>query len=564
MSVWRNDNAELPWTWNSGSDTSAFDDWKWSSESDQSPISASHSTGTVIPTGQFDGEQFWGGVAGQLDDIAGLDYRTLRYRSGAMFRTNSYAQGIVARLVDNIIHKGLIPEFAPDVKFVKIEGADSEDAAANSDAVFNWADLAESLFQMFSSSKNTVDAKGTRTEAQLQAVVYREAFIDGDCLVICRSDRATGLPKLEIVSGNRVETPPDMSFDESVVDGVKLDKNGKHLGFYVYKGSDSTGVPDYEYIPSYGRKSGKKLAWLVYGPQKREDDVRGMPGLGIAIQPLNEILKYRGSAQLKASVNSNIVGFIKRTQDNTGNSSLGKAAARRDALTTVDTDASTTGKIVVNSILPGVFMGKLGVGEEPTPYTNAGGDVNFASFEAAVVAGLSWALGIPPEILLLSFNSNYSASQAALREFSMKLDKERADFAAQHCQNYAEEWFTASVLKGKIKAPGYLESLRDPNKYEVRQAWVNIDWIGSVKPSLEFGREVKAHKDLVDACWESNTRAARALTGAKFDRVVVRVAEENRRKAEAMRPLLELKKEFGNKQVAAAMSDFESEYKETA
>lgn len=530
----RIEEEELPWIW---PDPPAAEE--------PEPVQAQTQTQTQFispPAGAYDGSNFWGGVDGQIDEIASLDYWTLRARSGALFRTNTYAVGIVKRLVTNVIHKGLEPEFTPEESVI----------GAKEDSLVDWANEMEKRYRLYGKAKDIIDCKGYRIDGEQQAQIYEEAFIDGDCLVINRQHKPTGLPQIQIVSGNRVQTPPEHAMDENVVDGVKLDKNGKHLGYWVYQGTNYIFNDSYVYVPAYGPKSGRHTAWLVYGPNKREDDVRGMPGLGIAIQPLNEIQKNRDSAQLKSSINSMIIGFIKRAQEAKMLPHIGDGAVRKDSVTADPTGG--TSPVEVNRILPGVWFGRLQPGEEPVPYSVHGTDVNFASFESAIVAGLSWSMEIPPEILLLSFNSNYSASQAALREFIMVLDEKRAKFASQHCQNLVEEWFISELLLGKIEARGFLEALSDPMKYDVKQAWLSIDWIGSIKPSVDILKEVNAHKAMVSEGWETNSHASRALTGSKFDQTIRRLEKENRMKVKAMRPILEAQREFGEKNVTSAMA----------
>jgi capsid protein len=514
--------------------------WTWPVDRSTGGVSAtSYIAEPSYGTGYYDGEQFWGGITGKIDEISGLDYWTLRERSGALFRTNNYAQGIVRRLITNVIHKGLSPEFGPEESVI----------GAAEDTLVEWADARERQYRLYCHAKSIIDCKGYRIDGELQQQIYEESFIDGDCLVVCRL-HSTGLPQIQIVSGSRVQTPPDRFLDPSIIDGVHLDTSGKHLGYWVYKGTEYIPDDQYVYIPAYGKQTGRRTAWLVYGPIKREDDVRGMPGLGVAIQPLNEILKYRGSAQLKAELGARITGFIKREKETLGRSVLGKGAARRDSLAADPT--GDTPETVVNRILPGTYLTRLAPGEEPFVYPNQGTDVNFPGFETAIIAGLAWSFEIPPEVLLLSYNSNFSASQAAVRELNMFLERERERFASQHCQNQLEEWFVASVLISKIEAPGFLEAYANQSQYDVKQAWLNVDWIGSVKPSLKLNDEVIANKNMVEAGWQTNARAARGMTGTSFDRNIRKLAKENRMKAEAMRPLLQLQQEFGAKNVADA------------
>jgi hypothetical protein len=48
----------------------------------------------------------------------------------------------------------------------------------------------------------------------------------------------------------------------------------------------------------HGANSGRKVAWLVYGCDKREDGVRGEPLLRIVVQELNDISGYKGTVNV--------------------------------------------------------------------------------------------------------------------------------------------------------------------------------------------------------------------------------------------------------------------------
>ena len=70
-----------------------------------------------------------------------------------------------------------------------------------------------------------------------------------------------------------------------------------------------------------------------------------------------------------------------------------------------------------------------------------------------------------------------------------------------------------------------------------------------IKPSVDLAKEVKGYKGMVDEGWIDNERASKELTGTKFSKNIVRIARQNKQKADALRPLLELKKEFGEDNV---------------
>jgi capsid protein len=514
--------------------------WVWPESAGPPPEAEASSAFPTTPSGAYDGSNFLEGVDGLIDQISTLDYWTLRARSAALFYGNSYGRGIVRRFVTDIINTGLTPESIPEESILGLPD----------DSLSEWSEMREKRFRLYGESKEIIDAKGYREDGVLQAQIYLEALVAGDCLVICRQDKDTGLPQLQIVNGDRVQTPPDRWDEENLVDGVKLDDRGRHLGYWVYQGTNEIMDDRWAYIPTHGASTGRRTAWMVYGIDKREDGVRGEPLLAIAIQPLNEILKYRGAAQLKAAINSMIIGFIKRTQDKPASLPVQGGAVKK---TTVANTSGTTSPVNLTQIMPGVFMERLQPGEEPVPHSVHGTDVNFGQFEAAVMVGLSWALQIPPEILLMSFNKNYSASQAATNKWKTLIAKERPRFAAAHPKNLWEEWFIAELMLGKFEAAGFFEAFRDPKRYDEKRAWLQTEWFGQVEPSVDIVKQTTGYKAMVNEGWTTNTRTARELNGSKWSHNIKQVAKENVEKAKAMRPLLDLQKEFGNDAVEAVM-----------
>ena len=188
---------------------------------------------------------------------------------------------------------------------------------------------------------------------------------------------------------------------------------------------------------------------------------------------------------------------------------------------------------------------ELQTGEEPVLLGGQGTDTNFGVFEEAIVQAVAWANEVPPEILRLAFSNNYSASQAAINEFKIYLNKVWADWGATFCQPIYVEWLLSETLRGKISAPSLLSSWRDPQAQDVFGAWVSADWYGSIKPSTDMLKQAKGSKLLVSEGWSSNARESRGLTGTKFARNVIRLKRENELKAAAARPLAEFEQEFG-------------------
>jgi capsid protein len=179
-------------------------------------------------------------------------------------------------------------------------------------------------------------------------------------------------------------------------------------------------------------------------------------------------------------------------------------------------------------------------GEEPKAFQSNGTTEAFGEFEEAILQTLAWANEIPPEILRLTFNSNYSASQAAINEFKAYLNKVRTTFGENFCEPIYQEWLVAEVLAERIKAPRLLDAWRDALLYDVLGAWMSSDWSGNIKPAVDLSKLVKGYTEMVNQGFISRDRATRELTGMKYSKVAKRLKRENEALAEANKPIAEL------------------------
>ena len=488
----------------------------------------------------YDGAKFFGGFgATQIQEV---DYWTLRLRSAQLFNENLYARGLVRRLITNEINTGLTPEAAPDEEIIGIP----------EDSLADWTETVENRFGIWGKNPNVCDWKHKNTFGAIQRAARLEALISGDVLIVLRQSPVTKLPMVQLVSGNKVQTPLSDSTSlrkgHKIRHGVEMNAAGRVVAHHV-KQDDGTS----KRLPAFGEKTGRKISWLVYGTDKRLDDVRGQPLLSLVLQSLKEIDRYRDSTQRKAVINSIIALSVEKSADKMGTLPITGGAVRKDTATVTDGDGGTRSFNIANQI-PGIVAEELQTGEKLNFHGTGGTDADFGTFEEAIIQAVAWANEIPPEILRLSFSNNYSASQAAINEFKIYLNKVWSDWGETFCSPIYVEWLVSETLLQKITAPGLLQAWRDPAQYDVFGAWVCVDWYGSIKPSTDMLKQAKGSKLLVTEGWSTNAREARITTGTKFSKNIKRLTRENQQKADAARPLLELEKEFGAPETANAIS----------
>jgi lambda family phage portal protein len=476
--------------------------------------------------GSYDGDKFPGGFG--VTQLYEMDYWTLRQRSEQLFTENLYAAGIVQRLVTNEINTGLTPECTPVEEITGL----SEDQANT------WSETVETRFELWGDSPKVCDFKRSATFGKLQRQVRQEARVGGDVLIVMSQNVRTKLPQVQIIKGDKVQNPTvdskGIRKNNTIKDGVEFDAQGREVAYWVSQENTPS-----RRVPAFGEKTGRRIAWLVFGLQRRVGKVRGEPLLSIVLQSLKEIDRYRDSTQRKAVVNSLMAMFIKKTEDKMGSIPIQGGAIRNDTVQ-VDTPLGPSRSFNSSSMMPGFVAEELQTGEEPVMLGGNGTDTNFGTFEDTIISAVAWAREIPPEILKLSFSSNYSASQAAILEFRIYLNKVWAEVGEDFCTPIYNEWLVSEALLGKIVAPGLLEAWRDPAKHDIFAAWVSVDWYGSIKPSTDMLKAVKASDLLVRGGYSTRAREARTLTGTKFSKNVKRGARENQQLTEMLQPLLDI------------------------
>lgn len=484
----------------------------------------------------FDGDKYPGGFG--VTQLLQADYWTLRARSAQLFNDNLYARGLIRRLITNEINTGLTPELCPDEEILGLKP----------ESLADWTENVENRFAIWGKNPLVCDWKRQSTFGALQRQARQEALVDGDVLVVLRQSQVTRLPQVQLVRGGSVQTPfaGESTFRKghTVTHGVEKDTRGRVVAYWVNQEKGGS-----KRIPAFGEKSGRRIAWLVFGTDKRLDDVRGQPLLSIILQSLKEVDRYRDSVQRKAVLNSILAMFVKKTEDKMSTLPLTGGAKRVDKAEVTDSDGKTR-KFDIADELPGMIIQELQTGEEPVGFGNQGTDEKFGDFEAAMLSGIAWANEMPPEILTLAFSNNYSASQAAINEFKIYLNKFWGEWGDTFCAPIEVEWLISEVLTQRIEASGLLAAWRDPQQYDIFGAWVAADWYGSIKPSTDMSKAVKGSKGLLEEGLTTRARESRQLTGTKFSKNMKRLKLENELLAEAARPLLELKKEFGE-QVAS-------------
>ena len=167
-----------------------------------------------------------------------------------------------------------------------------------------WDDAAEQWWENWARSP---EISGRHDMRSLQMLVSEAIDRDGEIFAVLTA-KSDGAPAVQIVESHRIESPDTAAGNAGVVDGVKLDKFQRPLGYFIGEGDE---------YPRRHREVKADVMLHVYEPE-RSDQVRGYPAIGVALNSVldrDELLRFE---MMAAKAGSSIGLVIKNATGNIG------------------------------------------------------------------------------------------------------------------------------------------------------------------------------------------------------------------------------------------------------
>ena len=445
----------------------------------------------------FDGEKNYGGI-GPINRYW-LDHDALRLRSWQLMLESEIVQIGVQRYVMWLIGGGLMLKCEPDAYILKKHGINIDPQAFSKEVEAYWNLYANNEISD-KAGMETLHAK--MFEAEINAIA------GGDCLFIININEQ-GLPVVKLVDGAHVRTPSlatisttgfDMVNPENgnrIRHGIEMDANNQHVAFWVRKASYTQDSLDdmlsFERIEARDKVTGYIKAYLYYGLRYRLEDVRGLPLIAVCMETTKQLETYKEATVSGAVERAKIALVVQHELGAVGTNPLDNIVLNAMGGAFADIPADSNGQTFQNQVAG--TTDKQAINAPPGAKIVAlegKQEVHFSEFFDTNMKVIFAALGIPMEIALMLFGSNYSASRASIKDWEHTLIVKRIKNVSPGYKHIYNIFLVTQVLSGEINAPGLVEAIITKKRWSTVLAYQKARWIGDNPPNIDELKEVNA------------------------------------------------------------------------
>ena len=307
-------------------------------------------------------------------------------------------------------------------------------------------------------------------------------------------------------------------------DGIKRDSKGEEIAYKIRIKKKSQGGFIWENveIPARGARSGR--VFMFHGfEQEYAGQGRGFPKLHFGIQDLENIVDYI-SANIKKAINQgDIVGFIEPSENADASNPMGGGQGAIPVRVETQIIDGQEEFVAVRdeyaTKTPGSdFFANLKAGESMKFLPDTAPGPQFDDTITTITKYISAARGWPLEVILAAFNSNYSASRAALLEAHRTGRIAQADIKADLRTPWYLMWLSEEIASGRTSAPGW----NDPR---LKQAWSRFILQGPALPSISPRDDVAAFETELKLSLNTQEKIARQRNGTDAEQNIIENTE---------------------------------------
>ena len=416
--------------------------------------------------------------SGNAEDNIDLYSSTLRQRARDLYTGGGLARSGPQTLTTSVVGWGILPKPKIDGEFL---GMNDETREAAEQAILReWRLWAE----------NTMcDAERQQNFYGLQQLAFLSMLMSGDVFALfgMKDNRRTPYTTtVRLLEADRVCSPGSWAGSESqeaagggrIIDGVEIDREGAVIRYHIASrnpaAANDSGELVWTAVDAFGRDTGYPniLHVMTY---ERPEQRRGVPFVAAEIEGLKQFGRYM-NAELAANVVSAMLTCFITSEEDDGKFGMEDA---------INDEEKVTDDELKLELAPGAIY-NLPPGKKVETVNPLRSNAQFENFVNTCITVIASSMGIPKEVLVKKYESNYTAARAALLDFWRTVRVYRTRFNSSFNQPVYEQWLSEAVAVGRIDAPGFFD---DP---AVRQAWCGCVWMGASMGHVDPLKEVNA------------------------------------------------------------------------
>ncbi|MCL2210791.1 MAG: phage portal protein [Treponema sp.] len=451
----------------------------------------------------------WDWQGGSPDDDIVANLPIIRQRSRQLTMDAPVIKGLYRTLATNVVGDGLRPEPTPDAEFL---GMDLE-------AVKKFKANVIRLWEAFAESKSC-DVRHRDNFYELTRLAFRSQQESGDVFVTMpRIERRNSMFALniQIIEADCCADPDNYDRkgheDNDIFGGVEVSPWGNVLGYWFYTGHplakrktrtyrhNGNVYPRWMFIPAYGEETGLPNVLHIM-ESERPGQRRGIPLVAPIVELALTLDRYIKAEAIAAQIQA-MFTLVITSENPEGMAGEMEAMTGDEGRRVTDDDDSllALGNGIVQYARPG---------EEPKAIQATRPTTSFEPFIKANLEMLGPAVGVPYELLLQSYKSSFSASQAAMNNARSNFKVVRAGLVGDFCHPIWQTFMDECVIRGWIDAPGYFDNTI------MRNAYTRAKWNGPGMPQIDLGKSAGNYEKLVSLGFATASEATSELTGGNY------------------------------------------------
>ncbi|MEO1528078.1 MAG: phage portal protein, partial [Planctomycetota bacterium] len=410
------------------------------------------------------------GTKASPDDAIEHDLPELRQRCVELYRGNTVAHAAVEGRVTHEVGTGI--KYHPCVRENALQGIDKDRAAAINDQL---KDVCRRW------SEHGVDKRRRLSLAAVQRLVCRTYAIYGEAFVMIGQAKYRGSIglTLDVISPERVETPPEFIRDPKVRMGIRYNENDEILGYYVRESHpDETGLRysiEYRYVPRFD-SAGHERMIHVFDPVFPEQS-RGIPWMAAGMNRAKDLDDFFEAELIAKQIEAAFGLIFEGGEDAPDPHSVAEGNA-----------SMRSGGKRLEDVEPG-FIHYAQNGEQVKVVDPSRPGSTFAPFIEASLRSFAAAINFPYETLAKNFfRTTFSSGRLAMLDgwmaFAMRQQVIIEQFLVPVGRRVAHEAVFVGEMEGLIDAVEYLDR---PHVFDRHR------WTGQGRGFIDPDKEVRAH-----------------------------------------------------------------------